>query len=152
MRALRRQRVVSLLVLLLRESTIHSPFAREKMRIRGAKRIAADASAKTTDDGKRARASRSGVARRGRVRETTPTAIRRRDRTSVGYLIERGRCLSRLTTSHHTLLLAYRRVSLSSLCVPCCGWRLVSECTPLLLSRQLLFKYVPLPCCGWLHP
>lgn len=64
---------------------------------------------------------------------------------AVGYLIERGRCLSRLTTSHHTLRLAYRRVSLSSLCVPCCGWRPVSECTPLLLSRRLLFKYTPLP-------
>lgn len=62
---------------------------------------------------------------------------------AVAYLIERGRCLSRLTTSHHTLRLAYRRVSLSSLCVPCCGWRPVSECTPLLLSRRLLFKYAP---------
>lgn len=67
---------------------------------------------------------------------------------AVGYLIERGRCLSRLTTSHHTLRLAYRRVSLSSLCVPCCGWRPVSECTPLLLSRRLLFKYTPPPAAG----
>lgn len=67
---------------------------------------------------------------------------------AVGYLIERGRCLSRLTTSHHTLRLAYRRVSLSSLCVPCCGWRPVSECTPLLLSRRLLFKYTPLSAAG----